>query len=133
MERELRIGNLVATTDVLIPYHRIEPEDLVSMKDGSFKKLGIDIKSIPLTELMLLKCKGVEKIIIEHDEYSGYEYHLNLCEYSRLLILGDFSYSLECRKIKDNSVGFKSDILETLHQFQNLVFALTNEELEINL
>jgi hypothetical protein len=117
MERELRIGNLVLTTDVLIPYHRIEPEDLVSMKDGSFKKLGIEIKPIPLTEDILLKC--------------GFK------EFGEDFKLGDYTFNLPskcfcwglqagCNSITD------SDIIN-LHQLQNLYFALTNEELEINL
>jgi hypothetical protein len=122
MERELRIGNLVLTTDVLIPYHRIEPEDLVSMKDGSFKKLGIEIKPIPLTEDILLKCEGVK-----HDfndwyiiEFKDYEMCVNIIDKS--LTIGD-----------DYSERLISSNLEYVHQFQNIIFALTNEELEINL
>ena len=51
---ELRSGNLVSTNDILISRHRIEPEDLVSIKDGSFKRLGLELNPIALTRLWVL-------------------------------------------------------------------------------
>ena len=60
--KELRIGNWVSTTDILIPKHVIKAEDIVSIEDGSFENLGLDVKPIPLTEEWLLKF-GFEKTI----------------------------------------------------------------------
>ena len=84
--------------------------------------LEFKIKPIPLTEDILLKCEGVK-----HDfndwyiiEFKDYEMCVNIIDKS--LTIGD-----------DYSERLISSNLEYVHQFQNIIFALTNEELEINL
>ena len=116
---ELRIGNLVNTTDILIPKHIIKAEDIVSIFDGSFKKLGLDIKPIPLTEEWLLKFGGGksdehELCVICNDIRFVYDYHFK-------------RFSIE---IADDE-GIYLDHIKHVHQLQNLYFALTREELTV--
>ena len=78
-----------------------------------------DLEPIELTEEILLKC-GFEKR--EDGDY-------NLFKYSEvdIVICSDFS-SWKC-----DGINFSVNYIKYLHQLQNLYFALTNKELEINL
>jgi hypothetical protein len=129
MERELRIGNLVLTTDVLIPYHRIEPEDLVSMKDGSFKKLGIEIKPIPLTEDIVKKIFTKEEVL---DDYILDVGNSRVLTYS---VKADvFSLYFIKREGRVELNFLEVLIFEGLHDLQNWYYYNNSKtELEINL
>jgi hypothetical protein len=129
MERELRIGNLVATTDILIPYHRIEPEDLVGMKDGRFKKLGIDIKPIPLMEEI------VKKIFTKADVLDDYILDVGKSKVLTYSVkAGIFSLYFIKREGRVELNFLEVLIFEGLHDLQNWYYYNNNKtELEINL
>ena len=134
--KDLRMGNWVYNPiqkiNILVDFNVLNLIRLDNLRYAREIKKGEEcFQPIPLTEEILLKC-GFDKIKIEHEEYSGFEYELSLGTYSKILVLDDFSYSIVCKKIEDNSVCFDKDILTSLHQLQNLYFALTNEELKYN-
>lgn len=108
---ELRIGNYVNTLDGILKVDGIGDYVLIEKYAYSFS----DIKPIPLTEEILLKCgfvKGLNEYnimrfnIFKPVDYVGYLF----CEGN--LVLREIKY---------------------LHTLQNLYFALTNQELQINL
>lgn len=126
--KELRIGNYVdfcGISKILELHSEIKKFDNVyleceeSFEWGEYERL----KPIPLTEEILLKC-GLKRALYD----SSYE-------------LNDFSIFLDkrireniyiqCEKRNCNVLnGLRIDYL---HQLQNLYFALTNEELTVNL
>ena len=117
--KELRIGNLVQCN--------IDEMGIVTVITNTTKYInGIDLKHlqpIPLTEEILLKC-GLKRTLYD----SSYE-------------LNDFSIFLD-KRIREN-IYIKCEKrnwnvlnglrIDYLHQLQNLYFALTNEELTVNL
>jgi hypothetical protein len=113
---ELRIGNLLTTGEDNFRVTLIHKDFVkgVTINDKIVTPTTIKsiIKPIPLTEEWLLKFG------FEFDE-----------EYN--------SYSLKMLSVYDGKNGFSSDLfwdgldIETVHQLQNLYFALTNEELTI--
>lgn len=92
------------------------------------------LNPIPLTEDVLLKCKGVVKEY-EDDRY-GRVYLISNTKYIiRIVNFGnplkeDFGFSLE---ISDNKDWCNIKRIYTLHDFQNTIYSLTNQELEIEL
>jgi len=109
---ELRIGNWVHTGEFHIEkfqgYHKIKSKwfDYAHM-----------FEPIPLTEEILLKC-GFEKFA-----QTWYRHKLSGFEFALSGLIATNSY-FEC---------FPVDCCNHLHQLQNLYFALTNEELNIEL
>lgn len=95
----------------------------VEVLDKDFNNLGFE--PIELTEEILLKCGVAKKS--EDLENDNIDYLLNNSDYwiqYHKEVNNFLFYSLE------NSLGIN---LTSLHQLQNLYFALTNKELEINL
>lgn len=93
-----------------------------------------DIHPIPLTEDVLLKCKGVAK---EHEDDKYVRVYLisNTKYIVRIVNFGnplkeDFGFSLE---ISDSKDWCSIKRIYTLHDFQNTIYSLTNQELEIEL
>lgn len=125
---ELRIGNVIQVID----------GNIIEVESIDFRQYGInltesciplyyssDIYGIPLTEEILLKC-GFEKI-----NRHGEIYFLNgdCFELHQFNQYGHFSYTCG-----DNLKGnFVSTRIDSLHQLQNLYFALTGKELEIKI
>lgn len=90
---------------------------------------GVDIRRIEpirLTEDILLKCKNIETKI----GYYGKYYYIN--PFILLRFYFDKSGKLIVCKKEDNKVVWICE-LEYLHAFQNLYFALTGTDLEVNL
>ena len=113
---ELRVGNWVNYWGDNIKFDEIDLSDLFNPSIDIYET---DLEPIELTEEILLKC-GFEKR--EDGDY-------NLFKYSEvdIVICSDFS-SWKC-----DGINFSVNYIKYLHQLQNLYFALTNKELEINL
>ena len=123
---ELRIGNLV-----LLPCEGHEDE-LVSINKYDFEE-PYNFKPIPLTEEILLKA-GFEKIKSRHDYFilSSYDQYNPTPEGCRVNVYFDFDgvrvyYAFE----SDGARMIRR--IHFVHQLQNLYYALTGEELEIDL
>lgn len=114
---ELRIGNWVEKfTDLgdSLGYSSVLPKEFLAIHTKPER-----IKPIPLTEEILLKCgfendvKNLYSLIKNDEFYIKYNVHNN-----------GFYLCIN---------GFYIIRVNNLHQLQNLYFALTREELEINL
>lgn len=121
-QNELRLGNYVKTIhDTLDIIKVTEIKESVIYSD---KTKGISYGSllpIPLTREILLKCG------FEQSEWDNYSTFRNLfCQEGSIVI----SLKNKYIEIGDLTLDFK---IKHLHQLQNLYFALTNEELKINL
>lgn len=136
--RELRIGNLVNVPRLGQSAFRI---DIIEHLSKNHDKVGVsqpiaegfpthpltlfleDLQPIPLTEEILLKCgfedgcKSIYAIYLPND---GSYFHVKYSVHNNgfYVVLEGFYAS---RRIK------------SVHQLQNIIFALTGEELKINL
>lgn len=114
--KQLRIANLLLHNGVIKEISSLHSDNTLRFKEGKntigcFKATIEAIKPIPLTEEILLKC--------------GYK----LVRENHYGVLGHLIWNIENRFYCDkNGVQIKY-----VHQLQNLYFALTNEELIINL
>lgn len=145
---ELRLGNRLsdmANLEINLIVYKIE-DGIITCgdKDFDYPYLAETLKPIPLTEDILLKC-GFEKKGSEgwfHKDYIAFD-------------LGDegvdeldHRYLMHPVEISINTSSFRANIyntmddeqgatpkvkIKTLHQLQNLYFALTGQELEVNL
>lgn len=126
---ELRIGNWL---NVLHPhtkewkYERVKSETILNFeKHSDHNLIKENFKPIPLTEDILLKCGF--SVITENSAGKRYAYVVNGIYSSDL----SFTY---WTTTKEKGKFFRGDLqLKSLHQLQNLYFALTGEELTINL
>lgn len=124
---ELRIGNWVLRGDLVKDYENSEsPIKLVPNKIETIQELFDynDFEPIPLTEELLLKCGfeecGYELLFWEHDKISFQFSGINWADSDN----PEYQFlNFECGKAK----------IYYLHQLQNLYFALTGEELNIDL
>ena len=114
--RELRIGNLVETAG---DYIQVCPEDF---KDTTH------LFSIPLTEEWLIKF-GFEKCIFPSGKERKFCYQNKR---RTLLMMGENTFRdyISFYDLRDNT--FASIYCLNVHQLQNVYFALTGKELEIN-
>ena len=141
---ELRLNNLVYFEfDFKLQIHLIIPKDLRLMQkvEQMFKEESELYRPIPLTEEMLLKCGFVK--VKNKDKEDLREYVGRTVQKAKYAIFdtdifitkvdkrGLLWRNIEC----DFMVLFyhKSIPIKYLHQLQNLYFALTGQELEINL
>ena len=128
---ELRIGNLVYDNfDVSNPYvvTIFSLDDFIAISHGCNK-----YQPIPLTEEWLVKCGFVKDSKIEY--LMG---HINNTYTKSYLIIGTYDnvFSPCVRMYDRDDWAYYEEIGENikyLHQLQNLYFALTGEELTINL
>lgn len=118
---EIRIGNYVNVIDKIDKVTgisiRLRPDcGYYSFKNFHAELKGIHVKPIPLTEDILLIC-GFERF--EFDNGQPNQYRLK----NRLIVIRDNIF-----------IDYGSNVkIYSLHQLQNLIHALTNEELTINL
>lgn len=130
---ELRIGNIVKYKEHFIQIENLVKDEFWTInrgKDWEVIRLS-DIEPVPLTAGLLEKC-GFEK--------SEYESHVFEHKGSGLILVYDRGYDEEGRHWhygddfeKGNGTSALWKAIDFLHQLQNLYFALTGEELEINL
>ena len=128
---ELRIGNWVIDNEVdpqRTVYYQVEEITYkgVVYRDGSSVTMCEYLQPIPLTEEILLKCGAVK---VKHNHFVIDEWiHLSFEDDNR---------SEPCVDVKLKSISEKKPYYATcvnsVHQLQNLYFALTGEELEIEL
>ena len=116
---ELRIGNYVGG---LFDTEQVSVIKAITENDFSYERIsdeeyfiGNSIKPIPLTEEWLLKF-GFEKLVgwddMEYFNSNGIHIYL-------------------CGNDKENWFEYENDVLiKSVHQLQNLYFALTGKELE---
>lgn len=129
---ELRIGNYIDCEYGTGQIVKIDSENIFTKENGEVVKESVricinkmqdsrglwnfKIKPIPLTEEILLKC-GFECFEFDNGQPNQYRFK------NRLIVIRN-----------GNFVDYGSDvIINSLHQLQNLYFALTGEELTINL
>lgn len=134
---ELRIGNFVLDNNIQRKVLGIKKDDIgdvLLLDHKSTNRLLKNINSIPLTPEILVACGFKKEIRGEEDDFDGPEivYHLDGVDiYDHRECGGNFSYATYTRY---PGRGFKGGrIVDYLHQLQNLYFALTGKELEINL
>jgi len=122
---ELRIGNLV---DILHPiskkwnFERIKAKTIANIEHNPNHDLIVNnIAPIPLTPEILEKCGF--KLYGKNNWFYIFEENFSI-EYTNYL--GEFYYFM-C------GYSYSHSKIEYLHQLQNLYFALTGNEFEINL
>jgi hypothetical protein len=108
---ELRIGNWVK---FLLDgtYHQVKFIDFVNWDENEANQL----EYIPISDEILKKCGFKEK-----NQYSSY------------FSINKFEFYIERDILHYDLFGGKSVKLKHLHQLQNLYFALTGQELTVNL
>jgi len=123
LANELRLGNWVTIKDY--EYFQVKKIDEKLVEDElGFMYSIFGLLPIQLTEEMLLKCKG----IIKHPTIEN-----------RYVLKGsDISFNIEDGDWNEPSLdvlflGSYITCVEFVHELQNLIFALTNQELEIEL
>lgn len=113
---ELRVGNFVRHEGNVKEIANIIGKVSKSVEFMSWKKVHIsNIEPIELTEEILLKCGFEPTYFVSNNKLASYRI-----------------YNIDFLNPDFTLVWFKTKI-EYLHQLQNLYFALTNKELEINL
>jgi hypothetical protein len=137
---DLRIGNYVNNFNKVYSIRN----EFVECFGLSFSGLIIlnenDLKPIPLTEDMLLKCGFYKDEFKKESKNHSAFYSINHIDYKYSFAYADFrkdwgfyhSYTDACNDEDNNKFDFISCGIKYLHQLQNLYFALTNEELTIN-
>lgn len=132
---ELRIGNYVSTPSGIQEVIHIE-EDCFYTKD--YKNKWAEIKPIQLNDDWLEKFgmhMPINEGIYSADEakYDGWGF--GFCKVQQTLI--DANYTWDCFDFYQDSNGFWFPFLNTytnvnyVHEFQNLYFALTGNELKL--
>jgi hypothetical protein len=140
---ELRIGNWYISTKWQKPV-RCELSDIVDIYD---RNMGAEDKyapveevfqPLPLTEEWLLKF-GFEKEDSTPSKGHGNYYSMGICDYKYSFAYAGFrkdwgfynSYTDAADDKDNNRFDFISCGIQSVHQLQNLFFALTGEELTI--
>ncbi len=130
---DLRIGNYVRYLNKLAKVRQIRSNKILLKSIGIPQIVYVDyIEPIELTEEILLKCPQIEK----SDDYGDQKYfNLIGTKYFFCLDHDDFSFGIYNEKNNQSDITILNyfDLGISLHTFQNLIFALTNQELTINL
>ena len=112
--KQLRVGNLIYGGKGIDLIFDVQPQDFETIE-----KYPHNYLSIPLTEELLIKC-GFEKQM-------SWTFKIDLIGNKYLVYyLGEKGWSIGNKDYSDFDCKY-------LHQLQNLYFALTNKELEVNL
>lgn len=130
---ELRRGNLVNTNNEIMTVDTVGVNSVTYIKETNRHGLLIhpfseikEVKPIPLTEEWLIKCG----FSVTDENYAGKIYHI--VKVGQFLN-DDLMLVLWLRGEREGMIFRKSMQIKHLHQLQNLYFALTGEELEINI
>lgn len=143
---ELKIGNYIQlyrkSEDKEMTSHRVKSIYFdnvlncycVELEGGFIVNIEKGIEPIPLTEEILLKCGFEECTDYYFDGKSMffYDIHKSL-ENSEFYIYFNENNKICLSIMEEEDIISKSLNIQYLHQLQNLYFALTNEELTINL
>lgn len=128
---ELRIGNLVTVNDLFVTVHRIEEDMFWATHRNLLFFSGAETKPIPLTEEWLLKL-GLKKTT----ESDSYWMDFDIMHQLSIVLSpkGYFPILMEEAELaSDDPQCVNLNLVEHVHQLQNLYFALTGEELTIKL
>jgi hypothetical protein len=137
---ELRIGNWIEAVAPMGNYYM----KMYSVNFESLENNPDSANPIPLTPELLEKCGFIKKDPIVDSKYASTEYELDISakikgENRQLFVGTVLNINIPSHKkgycfvshTVDNYWG--SNNITHLHQLQNLYFALTGEELEVNL
>jgi len=86
------------------------------------------VEPIPLTEETLSKCGFINNPLHEHPSFDEFIH----CKF-KWFEIGDFNGEYFLIEALDQMAGTESPQIKHLHQLQNLFFAITGEELQVNL
>ena len=128
---EIRVGNLFNVfKDTPYPVAMIGLFDVqLFTPSGDLVQDKIsELQPIPLTEEILLKCGFVWLEDFEQEKAL-------ILSLNQRIKIGYYKGDVKCCSIYQDGrcVDFRSNSHPNLHQLQNLIFALTNEELKIEL
>jgi hypothetical protein len=128
---ELRIGNLVDLNGLKsFPIESIT-RDGINVNEGDYGMWHLatwdEVKPIPLTEEWLLKLGISIHSVKEFSSYASYESKIVLLDYG-----GKYEYVIACGDDGYGGWNYDTITIDSVHQLQNLFFALTGEELTIN-
>jgi len=126
--KHLRVGNIIKSKDGNLPYWAITEEDMITILQAEDRSI---YEPIPITEEWLLKL-GFEDFYEGDNDYIKYidpnrDYYLQLDVRRR-----DGKYTILDNPFNDDLRDFSRVYIIYLHQLQNIYFALTGEELELN-
>jgi hypothetical protein len=124
---ELRLGNWVKIGKIYTKIEGISTWDNLIQNSRFAERELNEFEPIPLTKEILLKCEGYDK---------NYGFEINETTYLDFTIMGKWLYPCiiqepEVSHLSTNCINLER--IQHLHQLQNIFFALTGTELEINL
>jgi hypothetical protein len=124
---ELRLGNWVKIGNIYTKIEGISTWDNLIQNSRFAERELNEFEPIPITEEILLKCEGYDK---------NYGFEINETTYLDFTIMGKWLYPYiiqepEVSHLSTNCINLER--IQHLHQLQNLFYALTGDELEINL
>ena len=124
---ELRLGNCVKIGNIYTKIEGISTWDNLIQNSMFAERELNEFEPIPLTEEILLKCEGYKQ---------NYGFEINDNTQLDFVITNDGVYPFitqdgEFSRQLPSQVNLER--IQHLHQLQNLFFALTGDELEINL
>lgn len=121
---ELRIGNWV-----LCEPNNASIERTIDYEDFRLAHFDSErFEPIPLTEEWLVKF-GFEPLQLNTEEGTWIEYKIDIGKNDQIRVLDDFSLCTFAFGDIAHAIGESN---ASVHQLQNLYFALTNTELELN-
>jgi len=122
---ELRIGNWVSYLGAIM---QLDRHDLSDLFNPSIDMYEMDLEPIELTEEILLSIEGVNKKIVDNKGLELTIYTINDIE-----LLFTFGILRNIKFMNNKVIIYTAFRDFKLHDLQNLYFALTGKELEINL